>query len=160
MGEFQMRNAAGDGGADTACAEPATRRPAKAAAAVACLLVVAGCAGGYAKYTPLVQYAAATRIADDAGAPVEIRGHCYNACVVQLAAGNVYVDPDALFSAHVAWPGYRSDERLTSAAYRVVPACARTVLDQRRRSPFDPMARVYGSQILAACPDMKPLSSL
>src|SRR5579862_8357237 len=127
------------------------------AAAIALMMGLAGCAGGDRAYTPVVQYAAAARIARDAGDPVAIRGKCYNACVVTLASGNVLIDPDAVFSAYVAWPGYRPDERLTKAAYEMVPACARAVLDARRASAFDPLARVYGSQILAACPEMKPL---
>lgn len=131
-----------------------------AAATAACALAsfLAACGGGgEADYRPLAQYAAATRIARDAGAPVAIRGKCYNACLVQLASGNVYIDPDAVFAAHVVWPGFRSNERLTIAAYQMVPACARAVLEERQHSRFDPLARVYGSQILAACPDMKPL---
>ena len=126
-------------------------------AACAALLALAACAGGSAEYKPLAQYASAARVARDSGAPVAIRGTCYNSCVVQLGGGNVYIDPDAVFAAHVSWPGYQSDARLTAVAYRGVPACARAVLERGARSAFDPLARVYGSQILSACPDMKPL---
>ena len=127
------------------------------AAATACILALAGCAGGYADYRPGEQYAVATALGDDGGNAVTIRGKCYDACIARLAAGTVYIDPNAVFSAHVAWPGYRADERLTSAAYRQVPACAQAVLEGRRTFAFDPLKRVYGAQILAACPDMKPL---
>jgi hypothetical protein len=128
------------------------------AAASLCVLALAGCGGGSAEYKPIEQYAAAARLAHDAGTPVAIRGKCYNACIVRLASGNVYIDPDAVFSAHVSWPGYGPGERLTIAAYQMVPACARAVLEGRTFA-FDPLARVYGSQILAACPEMKPLAS-
>ena len=129
------------------------------AVAGASLLALAGCAGGGSGYKPLAQYAAAAPIGHDAGPPVAIRGKCYNSCILQLASGSVYIDPDAVFSARVAWPGYRAAEQLTASAFRTVPACARAVLGGRPRSAFDPLARVYGSQILAACPDMKPLTS-
>ena len=136
------------------------RKPVPVGAAVcASLLALAACAGGDPGYKPVAQYAAAARIASDAGTPVAIRGKCYNSCVLQLASGNVYIDPDAVFSARVPWPGYKADEQLTTTAFRMVPACAREVLAGRPRSSFDPLARVYGSQILSACPDMKRLTS-
>lgn len=127
-------------------------------ATTACALALAGCGGGSAQYQPGEQYAVAAPLIRDAGAAVAIRGKCYNACVAQLAAPMVYIDPEAVFSAHVSWPGYRPDERLTRASYQRVPACAQAVLESRRQFAFDPLARVYGAQILAACPDMKPLS--
>jgi hypothetical protein len=132
---------------------------AAAAIACACAMVLTACDGGLAAKRPLRQYASLAPATGDAGVAVRIRGKCYDACVAQLAAGNVYIDPDAVFSAYVSWPGYSAQERLTSAAYRMVPACARAVLDGRRSFAFDPLSRVYGSQILAACPDMKPLSA-
>lgn len=128
------------------------------AAAGACVLALAGCGESYAGYKPGEQYAVAAPLAQDAGGSVAIRGKCYNACVARLAAANVYIDPEAVFSAHVAWPGFRPDQRLSTAAYEKVPACAHAVLEGHRRFAFDPLSRVYGAQILAACPEMKPLS--
>jgi hypothetical protein len=102
----------------------------------------------------IVAYARDVQQEPLSGAPMRIGSKCYNGCVLKLGAANVEIAPDALLSAHVDWVGNRPEDMLNPALYAaMVPECARRVLD---RPPYmtDPLHRVYGRDILAACPQM------
>ena len=112
---------------------------------------------GYLGGGTIVAYARDVQQQRLSGAPMRIGSKCYNACVLQLGAANVEIAPDAMLSAHVDWIGNRPEDMLSPALYAaMVPECARRVLD---RPPYltDPLHRVYGRDILAACPQMHAL---
>lgn len=120
---------------------------------------LAACVGSnpdYAGGKPVEQYAWEVANANTAGALVMVAGKCYSpGCVLKLGAKEVRIDPDAMVSAYVRWPGYQGASLSLDAYRRGVPACARALLDRPPR--MDPLSRVYGREILAACPGMKPL---
>ena len=106
---------------------------------------------------PVSTYVEQVRQERQTGAPIRIADKCFNDCVIKLGGKNVEIAPDAILSAHAIWGGVPKEDLMTPAVYAaMVPACARQVLD---RTPYmtDPLSRVRGRDILAACPQMHEL---
>ena len=106
---------------------------------------------------PVDTYIAQVKQERQTGEPIRIAYKCFNDCVIKLGGANVEIAPNAILSAHAIWGGVPAEDLMTPAVYaEMVPPCARRVLD---RTPYmtDPLWRVRGRDILAACPQMHEL---
>jgi hypothetical protein len=102
------------------------------------------------------------------GETVEIRGICYSACALKLAAGSkLCVSPTSRIGVHevrqASFPwGYQQgarDHLWTGFFAGMLPACARQLFNERHAFDGGRLAVVAGYEILGACPTIRTCAS-
>jgi hypothetical protein len=129
--------------------------------ALAFLLV--GCSQ-FPEYDPGGDFLLALVHVSEAQEEVPIRGVCFSSCALKLAAPKVCVSPSAQIGVHevrrASTPtGYNSgtrDEMATAFFEARLPACARRLFASLGGFKSGRLVTARGSELLAACPEIRP----
>ena len=137
-------------------------QPAAVVAIIVALVMINGSLAG--EYNPggnPAQTLAQVSAARHRGEAIEIRGVCYSACALKLAAGTrVCVSPTSQIGVHevrrasLPW-GYQAgvrDNLWTGFFERMLPPCARDLFGSRHGFDTGRLTMVSGSDMLRACP--------
>ena len=135
-------------------------------AAAAALVVVgmAGCGGLHDPGGNMVAAGTTMLQARADGHPVEIRGACYSACALKLAAGDgLCIAPSARIGVHevrramsLASYGLGARDSLATAFFEtLLPGCARDLFASLYGFESGALTVVSGRDILAACPQIR-----